>query len=147
MKYRRRKSSRRKSSRRKSRKSSRRNSSRRKSSRRKTSRRKSSRRKSSRRKSSRRKSSRRKSSKRKSSPTTSLFVYYNSGGVYWTWPRLPSGWKWIGTGGANHKKGDTVYHQESQFEGPMHNKQKAMEIIKNKMRNLGISHSMSTHYS
>ena len=136
MKYRRRKSSRRKSrksSRRKTRKSSRRKT--RKSSRRKT------------RKSSRRKSSRRKSSKRKSSPTTSLFVYYNSGGVYWTWPRLPSGWKWIGTGGANHKKGDTVYHQESQFEGPMHNKQKAMEIIKNKMRNLGISHSMSTHYS
>ena len=136
MKYRRRKSSRRKSrksSRRKTRKSSRRKT--RKSSRRKT------------RKSSRRKSSRRKSSRRKSSPKTSLFVYYNSGGVYWTWPRLPSGWKWIGTGGANHKKGDTVYHQESQFEGPMHNKQKAMEIIKNKMRNLGISHSMSTHYS
>ena len=142
MKYRRRKSSRRKSSRRKTRNSSRRKT--RKSSRRKTSRRKS--RKSSRRKS--RKSSRRKTRKSsKSSPTTSLFVYYNSGGVYWTWPRLPSGWKWIGTGGANHKKGDTVYHQESQFEGPMHNKQKAMEIIKNKMRNLGISHSMSTHYS
>jgi len=63
--------------------------------------------------------------------TKTIFVFYTleSNGK-WTYPKLPKGWSWIGSGktaSLNDKK--LKYENEEQFEGPKESNKKMKEII------------------
>ncbi len=82
------------------------------------------------------------STTRKGSKKISLFAVYafnaaadspcaRRKGCYWSYPRLPAGWHWIGRGTLHplHPKGRDHSLKEEHFMGPLATREKTREIL------------------
>lgn len=56
-------------------------------------------------------------------------------GCFWTYPRLPAGWHWVGKGTV-HPMGKDQSLKEEQFMGPLATRHKAKEILHKKFASL-----------
>ena len=69
-------------------------------------------------------------------PESSLFIFYRLNEDYigkeWKYPRLPSKWRWVGSGSSSSKE----MPEEAQFSGPKSSQEKAMMILTEKFNEL-----------
>ena len=64
-----------------------------------------------------------------------VFVFYkynDDNKEWWSYKKLPKGWKWIGSGSTDSDK----YPSEEQFNGPMNGREKMRELLKDKFSSL-----------
>ncbi|MEX0595219.1 MAG: hypothetical protein WD512_01885 [Candidatus Paceibacterota bacterium] len=92
-----------------------------------------------------RKISRKKSSRKTSrkSPDRDIFIFYQPGSnfSFWTYPKLPNGWSWIGSGSTTsiNSVGQVVtkiYTREEQFQGPSTHLAKVKSFLDRKFKDL-----------
>jgi len=68
-------------------------------------------------------------------------VYYNNPtGVSIKYPKMPSGWEWIGRGTVMNAR--SKYKKDVQFSGNSINKDKVKQLLKKTFTKYGISHKI-----